>query len=124
MEVAIISLLSIVIVIMVFLFWRLSKKQGDDLKEKQLLNEEVEKIRHSLLEQEKFLAYTRHELLTLLNAIAGGSVLLAKTTLDERQKKYINTIQSSVDATLLIVNDILDLSKIDSNILEVLIRKY
>jgi nitrogen fixation-related uncharacterized protein len=62
MEVAIISLLSIVIVIMVFLFWRLSKKQGDDLKEKQLLNEEVEKIRHSLLEQEKFLAYTSHEL--------------------------------------------------------------
>ncbi len=62
MEIVIISLLSIVIVIMVFLFWRLSKKQGDDLKEKQLLNEEVEKIRHSLLEQEKFLAYTRHEL--------------------------------------------------------------
>ena len=104
---------------MVFLFWRLSKKQGDNLKEKQLLNEEVEKIRNSLLEQEIFLAYTSHELRTPLNAIAGGSVLLGKTTLDERQQRYINTIQSSVDATLLIVNDILDLSKIDSSMVEV-----
>ncbi len=119
MEAAIISLLSIVIVIMVFLFWRLSKKQGDALKEKQLLNEEVDKIRNSLLEQEKFLAYTSHELRTPLNAIAGGSVLLGKTTLDERQQRYINTIQSSVDATLFIVNDILDLSKIDSSMVEV-----
>jgi CheY-like chemotaxis protein/HPt (histidine-containing phosphotransfer) domain-containing protein/two-component sensor histidine kinase len=56
---------------------------------------------------------------TPLNAIAGGSVLLGKTNLDERQQKYVNTIQSSVDATLLIVNDILDLSKIDSNMVEV-----
>ena len=83
------------------------------------MNGEVDKIRNSLLEQEKFLTYTSHELRTPLNAIAGGSVLLGKTTLDERQQKYINTIQSSVDATLLIVNDILDLSKIDSNMVEV-----
>jgi signal transduction histidine kinase/DNA-binding response OmpR family regulator len=119
MEAAIISVLCIIILIMVFLFWRLSKKQSDVMKEKQFLNDEVEKIRNSLLEQERFLAYTSHELRTPLNAIAGGSVLLAKTNLDERQQKYVNTIQSSVDATLLIVNDILDLSKIDSNMVEV-----
>lgn len=119
MEAAIISLLSVILMIMIFLFWRLSKKQSDVQKEKQLLNEEVEKIRNSLLEQERFLAYTSHELRTPLNAIAGGSVLLGKTNLDERQQKYVNTIQSSVDATLLIVNDILDLSKIDSNMVEV-----
>jgi len=119
MEAAIISLLSVILMIMIFLFWRLSKKQEDALKEKQILHEEVEKIRNSLLEQERFLAYTSHELRTPLNAIAGGSTLLGKTNLDERQQKYINTIQSSVDATLLIVNDILDLSKIDSNMVEV-----
>ena len=119
MELALISLLLVVIMIMVFLFWRLSQKQRDNQKEKQLLNEELERARNSLLEQERFLAYTSHELRTPLNAIAGGSVLLAKTNLDERQLKYVNTIQSSVDATLLIVNDILDLSKIDSNMVEV-----
>jgi signal transduction histidine kinase/CheY-like chemotaxis protein/HPt (histidine-containing phosphotransfer) domain-containing protein len=119
MELALISLLVVIIMIMVFLFWRLSQKQRENQQEKQQISEELERVRNSLTEQERFLAYTSHELRTPLNAIAGGSVLLSKTNLDERQRKYVNTIQSSVDATLLIVNDILDLSKIDSNMVEV-----
>lgn len=96
------------------------KKAADKSKaEKLLMQEELEKIKNSQLEQERFLAYTSHELRTPLNAIAGGSLLLSKTNLDAKQAKYTNTIQSAVDATLLIVNDILDLSKIDSNMVEV-----
>ncbi len=116
---ALLYILIPIIAILAFLLWRSMTEQKKISLEKQKTNEELERMRNSMLEQERFLAYTSHELRTPLNAIAGGSVLLGKTTLDARQQKYVNTIQSSVDATLLIVNDILDLSKIDSNMVEV-----
>lgn len=89
------------------------KKKADDAYR------EAEKTQASLLEQERYLAYTSHELRTPLNAISGGTQLLSKTALDERQKKYLATIQSAVDSSLLIVNDILDLAKLDSNMVDV-----
>lgn len=116
---ALLYILIPIIAILAFLLWRSMNEQKKISLEKQKTIEELERMRNSMLEQERFLAYTSHELRTPLNAIAGGSVLLGKTTLDARQQKYVNTIQSSVDATLLIVNDILDLSKIDSNMVEV-----
>lgn len=88
-------------------------------QEKEKARKELEQIQESLLEQERYLAFTSHELRTPLNAIAGGTQLLSKTAMDERQKKYLATIQSAVDSSLLIVNDILDLAKLDSNMVEV-----
>lgn len=109
-----------ILVLGLIVFAVVQKIAADKSKaEKLIMQEELEKIKNSQLEQERFLAYTSHELRTPLNAIAGGSLLLSKTNLDEKQAKYTNTIQSAVDATLLIVNDILDLSKIDSNMVEV-----
>lgn len=83
------------------------------------LEKELVDIRNSQLEQERYLAYTSHEIRTPLNAISGGTQLLSKTNLDEKQLKYASAISSAVDSALLIVNDILDLSKIDSNMVEV-----
>lgn len=114
--VIILSILAVVLLIFALMQKNAATKS---LEEKLVMQEELEKIKNSQLEQERFLAYTSHELRTPLNAIAGGSLLLSKTNLDEKQAKYTNTIQSAVDATLLIVNDILDLSKIDSNMVEV-----
>lgn len=94
-------------------------KQKKIKHENELLVKESEQAKNTLSEHERYLAYTSHELRTPLNAIAGASQLLAKMKLDDKQKKYVDTIQASVDSALLIVNDVLDLAKLDSNMVEV-----
>ena len=64
--------------------------------------------------KEEFLANMSHEIRTPLNAITGFLAQLQKTSLDPDQHLYVNTIGSSSDHLLSIVNDILDLSKIES----------
>lgn len=97
-----------------------SKRQNKKLTDENTsLKQELAENKNILAEQERYLAYTSHEIRTPLNAIAGGSQLMAKTKLDEKQLKYVTAISSAVDSALLIVNDILDLSKIDSNMVEV-----
>ncbi len=64
--------------------------------------------------KEEFLANMSHEIRTPLNAITGFLEQLKKTALDRSQYLYVNTINSSSDHLLSIVNDILDLSKIES----------
>ena len=64
--------------------------------------------------KEEFLANMSHEIRTPLNAITGFLEQLKKTALDRNQYLYVNTIDSSSDHLLSIVNDILDLSKIES----------
>ncbi len=64
--------------------------------------------------KEEFLTNMSHEIRTPLNAITGFLEQLKKTALDRSQYLYVNTIDSSSDHLLSIVNDILDLSKIES----------
>ena len=64
--------------------------------------------------KEEFLTNMSHEIRTPLNAITGFLEQLKKTALDGSQNLYVNTIDSSSDHLLSIVNDILDLSKIES----------
>ncbi|MEM7426088.1 MAG: response regulator [Pseudomonadota bacterium] len=66
----------------------------------------------------EFVANMSHEIRTPLNGILGMAELLCKTELDERQHSFANTILNSGTALLTIINDILDLSKIDSGKLE------
>lgn len=113
-SISVILLITLVITVIIF-----SRKKSELQRELSQLNKEHEQLREQMLEHERYLAYTSHELRTPLNAISGGTQLLSKTAMDERQKKYLNTIQSAVDSALLIVNDILDLAKLDSNMVEV-----
>jgi len=62
-----------------------------------------------------FLANMSHEIRTPLNGIVGFTELLKSTEIDEEQKEFINIIEKSSENLLTIINNILDLSKIESN---------
>jgi PAS domain S-box-containing protein len=65
-----------------------------------------------------FLANMSHEIRTPMNAILGYSELLGSLVNDQTQKDYLNSIKSSGRTLLTLINDILDLSKIEAGKLE------
>jgi PAS domain S-box-containing protein len=65
-----------------------------------------------------FLASMSHEIRTPMNAIMGIADLLAKTTLSTEQDKYVQVFRRAGDNLLNLINDILDLSKVEASQLE------
>ncbi|MBN1165631.1 MAG: response regulator [Methanospirillaceae archaeon] len=66
-----------------------------------------------------FLANMSHEIRTPLNAIIGFSALLSSLVTDKKQVRYVTSIHASSRGLLTLINDILDLSKIDAEKLEI-----
>ena len=73
-----------------------------------------ERAEHLAFLKSSFLANMSHELRTPMNGILGMVQLLQETRKDPEQQQYLDVIQSSGDAMLHIINDILDLSKIEA----------
>jgi PAS domain S-box-containing protein len=87
-------------------------------RELELRNREVERATHM---KSSFLASMSHELRTPLNAIVGFSDILAEETageLNTKQKRFVNHIKQGSAHLLQLINDILDLSKIEAGQLE------
>lgn len=73
-----------------------------------------EQAEQSTRSKELFLANMSHEIRTPMNAILGMSNQLSKTTLNKKQQFCLDTINSASENLLVIINDILDLSKIEA----------
>jgi len=62
----------------------------------------------------EFIANLSHEIRTPMNTVVGAAGLLSGTELDSAQREYVDMIQSSSDALLTLLNDTLDLSKLEA----------
>lgn len=81
--------------------------------------QEMEKARIAAVEGERtkadFLATMSHEIRTPMNGVIGMAQMLEGTSLDPDQQLYTGTILSSAKTLLALINDVLDLSKLDAN---------
>jgi len=64
--------------------------------------------------KQQFLSNMSHEIRTPMNAIIGFTKVLLKTELSDKQKEYLTAIKMSGDALIVLINDILDLAKVDA----------
>ena len=98
------------------------KRISEELKEAKVIAElatilaedEKAKAESALQSKQQFLANMSHEIRTPMNAILGFTKIILKTDLKPKQKEYLDAIKTSSDGLIVLINDILDLAKVDA----------
>jgi signal transduction histidine kinase/ActR/RegA family two-component response regulator len=80
-------------------------------EQKQALEKANEKIRRASKAQSDFITMVSHEIRTPINGLMGMTELLQETNLNKEQEKYLQSIRSSSNALLTVINDVLDLRR-------------
>lgn len=88
-------------------------------KNNEKLKQEYELARKSSEIKQIFLAHMSHEIRTPMTGILGMTDFILKTELSDQQREYLSTIKNSSETLLGILNDILDLSKIEAGRMEI-----
>lgn len=99
------------------IIWHIRRDISEQLRYEDQLKKAKEKAEESDRLKSAFLSNMSHEIRTPLNAIVGFSGIMADIDNAEERKKYFNIIESSNKRLLLLINEVLDLSKIESGTL-------
>ena len=98
--------------------------ENPDIRLADRILEEKEKADAANASKSVFLSYVSHEIRTPMNAILGMTDVLLRTDMDEEQRDYLNNIKVSGDALVFIINNLLDISKIEAGKMEIVNSKY
>ncbi|MBK6266710.1 response regulator [Marivirga sp. S37H4] len=84
-------------------------------EEAKMKAEDARKVAENAVKaKQQFLSNMSHEIRTPMNAIIGFTKVVLKTELTPKQKEYLTAIKTSGDALIVLINDILDLAKVDN----------
>ncbi|HLV78471.1 MAG TPA: transporter substrate-binding domain-containing protein [Marinobacter sp.] len=119
-----------IVVVLIFLYWnrKLSLEVDERIRSENALRRSEDELRAAKLEAERlarqaeaanrskseFLANMSHEIRTPMNAVIGYSDLLYNAVTDPQQRNYLNAIRAGSRSLLMLINDILDLSRIEA----------
>lgn len=108
---------AIALIAVILAFWYIMNQGRQQQKMIEVLNESERKSKDVAYMKEQFLANMSHEIRTPMNSILGFTNLLRRTELNQVQREYIQNIHSAGENLLALVNDILDLSKIEAGMM-------
>lgn len=106
--------LTVLFIVLTFIVWKSDLRLAQYHRREFSLRTAAAEAEAKSEAKSRFLANMSHEIRTPMNGVLGMAGLLAKTSLDARQQRFLLTIRQSGEALLSIVNSILDFSKIEA----------